>query len=347
MFFADGLHPEAVCCVCVNSGSGFSLAKSYHIVEVASITIWKYTITKTTFLGGLPVKNNGIITEKGQELKKHGSAAFPCAAYESRGEAMGFPWHWHEEFELSVVEEGFVEFYTGQECCRLGAGDAILINSGTLHSVPSPILGESRKKDIVFSGKLIYGSFDSIFWEKYFQPIISSQRLPAYVFHGDVTWEARVAGQALLAHKALLGQAYEREIFVKKVLTDIFYELILHCRDAVDENAKNIRDNERIKKMLGFIHEHYRENITVAMIADHANVCTRECLRCFREFIHMSPIQYVISCRLNDACRMLGSGEYTVTEVCEACGFENPSYFSKMFRRQTGLTPSAYRRKKA
>ena len=308
------------------SGKEFSqsdyLAKSYHNVGVASITIWKYTITKTTFYGGTPVKISGIITEKGQELKKHGSGLFPCAAYESRGTAMGFPWHWHEEFELSVVEEGSVEFYIGQECYCLEAGDGILINSGALHSVPSPARGESRKKDVVFSGKLVYGSFDSIFWEKYFQPFIASQRLGAYVFHSSVAWEADVVREVLLAHEALLGRAFEKEILVKKVLTDVFFQLFLHCREAMEDTAKSTRDSERIKKMLGFIHEHYRENITVAMIAKNASVCTRECLRCFRDFIHMSPIQYVISCRLNDACRMLSSGEYTITEVCEACGFE-------------------------
>ena len=153
------------------------------------------------------------------------------------------------------------------------------------------------------------------------------------------------SGKCFSAHEALLGRAFEKEILVKKVLTDVFFQLFLHCREAMEDTAKSTRDSERIKKMLGFIHEHYRENITVAMIAKNASVCTRECLRCFRDFIHMSPIQYVISCRLNDACRMLSSGEYTITEVCEACGFENPSYFSKMFRRQTGLTPSAYRKK--
>ncbi len=99
------------------------------------------------------MKISGIITEKGQELKKHGSGLFPCAAYESRGTAMGFPWHWHEEFELSVVEEGSVEFYIGQECYLPGGRgrDLDQFGSAPQRSVSGP--GRKQKKRCCFFRK--------------------------------------------------------------------------------------------------------------------------------------------------------------------------------------------------
>ena len=285
-----------------------------------------------------------IITENGQEVRAHGTPAFPCAAYGGSENVDEFPWHWHEEFEFSVVEQGQVDYYVGQNKYRLCAGDGLLINSGRLHGLPLQEKGSNRKKDLVFSGRLLYGTYDSVFWEKYMQPFISSG-VQAMLFSPKEAWKAQVVANIRKAHAAVLAEDYGYELLVRRALTDVFLEIFIHCRELIEEGKPRGKDNERIKTMLRFIHEHYREEISVEAIAGSANVCGRECLRCFRDFVHMSPMQYVIHYRINSACQMLKTGEYTVTEVCEISGFESPSYFAKTFRRIVGCSPSDYRKR--
>jgi transcriptional regulator GlxA family with amidase domain len=79
-------------------------------------------------------------------------------------------------------------------------------------------------------------------------------------------------------------------------------------------------------------------------IADSVNVSSRECLRSFQEFLGISPMQYLIKYRIFTATQLLIDTDYSVTEICARCGFPSPSYFSKMFKRYTGTTPSKYRR---
>ena len=284
------------------------------------------------------------ITENRQELRNHGSGAFPCAVYKSHGRDVSFPWHWHEEFEISLVEDGQIEYMVGQDRYILGAGEGIFINSGALHSPLGQICQDSTKTDIVFSGKMIYGSFDSIFWEKYIQPLAGSRDFKALVLKDDIPWQARMLSSVRRACGAFGGGDYIREFLVKKELTDFFYEMFTHHDECIGPQDKAAKDLERIKIMLSYIHDHYSENIRVSMIARTANVCSRECLRCFRKFIHMSPIQYVLQCRINAACHRLRSGEENITQICAACGFESPGYFSKIFRRFTGMTPKEYRK---
>lgn len=289
------------------------------------------------------MEERAIIAENRQEVRTHGSVAFPCAAYGGSTEVNEFPWHWHEEFEFSVVEDGCVEFYVGQNTYKLHPGDGILINSGTLHGIPFQKNNHGRKKDFLFSGRMVYGSYDSVFWEKYMRPLISSG-IQAMVFLAGIPWQAKVVADIRQAHEAVAGKAYGCELLARRALTDVFYEIFIHCKDVIGEKEKQGKDNERIKTMLNFIHRHYREALNVEQIAAHANVCGRECLRCFQEFIHMPPMHYVIHYRINSACQLLKTGEYTVTEVCEACGFESPSYFAKTFRRLMGCSPREYKK---
>lgn len=73
------------------------------------------------------------IDGSGRELQPHGTADFPCAAYET--EDTGFPWHWHEEFEAIAVLGGEVEVAAGDRRLRLAAGQVVLLSPGAPHAL--------------------------------------------------------------------------------------------------------------------------------------------------------------------------------------------------------------------
>lgn len=97
--------------------------------------------------------------------------------------------------------------------------------------------------------------------------------------------------------------------------------------------------------MLEFIHGHFAENITLDDIAKSANIGGRECLRCFRKTIQLSPIQYLLKYRIMQGAELLmENSERSVSEISVLCGFDSPSNFSKMFKRFYSCTPREYRR---
>lgn len=289
-------------------------------------------------------ETHSFIRDNGQEVKSHGTAAFPCATYFNNGEIMHVPWHWHEEFELSFLEQGQGVYYGGQQRFLLEPGDGIFFNSGTLHSEENPANQRCMKKDIVFHGRIVYGSYDSAIWNKYIQPVTACPGMSAVVFRRNTGWHREILGYMRDVYNACVGCCDGYEFDVKELLVKIFKVLYINSRDILSEEIRHsCRETDRVKQMLNYIHMNYRENVTVAQIAANANICERECLRCFKEFIRMSPIQYLIHYRINQACRMLRDGEANITEISNACGFESPSYFSKTFKRVTGCTPRQYR----
>lgn len=100
---------------------------------------------------------------------------------------------------------------------------------------------------------------------------------------------------------------------------------------------------QHLKKMIRYIQNNYMESISLKQLSETANICEREVQRSFHNIIQQSPIQYLIHYRIEKACHMLDSGEESIIDISNSCGFSSPSYFTKTFKSIVGCTPREYR----
>lgn len=98
-----------------------------------------------------------------------------------------------------------------------------------------------------------------------------------------------------------------------------------------------------VRRAMAFVHEHYAEPLTRRELASAASVSPRHLDRCFSEALAISPMTYLYRHRIGVARRLLDEDQLTITGVALAVGFSSSSYFAEMFRRETGVSPSAYR----
>lgn len=80
--------------------------------------------------------------------------------------------------------------------------------------------------------------------------------------------------------------------------------------------VKKERETERVRRMLSYIQMHYSENISIKQISDSAFISKRECLRCFKEIIKITPIQYVIELRISKAKQLLLETDMPIIDIC-------------------------------
>jgi transcriptional regulator GlxA family with amidase domain len=99
-----------------------------------------------------------------------------------------------------------------------------------------------------------------------------------------------------------------------------------------------------VRKAMGFVHENYQKPITRAEIAAYLRISEDHLTRCFRQILRVPPMTYLTRYRVNRAKALLSSGDTTVAKVAAATGFPNEFYFSYVFRRETGVAPSAFRK---
>lgn len=290
-------------------------------------------------------KCDAFVDSTGRELVSHGSREYPISCcHDNLGESE-VPWHWHEEFEAVMVSEGAAEIAAGEQRLTVRAGEGFFVNSGVLHGCWDHENSSCRFHSLVFSDRLIGGASDSIYYEKYVRPLMEDRGLPFVLLKKDVHWQREALELIERAWQVNRSESPFYEIESRSCLTRFAALIRLNCRPSGTRPAeKNLRQGERMKAMLSFIQENFDEKISVRDIAASASISESECLRCFRDSINTTPISYLLSFRIQQAASMLTATDEKISFVAQQCGFDDMSYFTKLFRRIKGQTPSEYRR---
>ena len=286
-----------------------------------------------------------LADEQGKELARHGTPAFPAACYRDDLNELSVPWHWHEELELVTVAEGTLSASAGGTILTIKQGDGIFLNKETLHQMQKGEDASCRLHSLVFHGRLVGGGMDSIFWQKYLEPLLFDSGFPLCLLSRGIPWQEEALLAAEKAWRSCSEEPPGFEFSVRNALSDFLY--LLHAnRPAVRQSRpspKALREQERLKQMLAYIHGHSCEELDVRRIAESALISESECLRCFKHVIGTTPIRYVRQYRLQKAAGLLASSDKPVAAVAASCGFQEMSYFAKAFREAHSMTPTAWR----
>ena len=98
-----------------------------------------------------------------------------------------------------------------------------------------------------------------------------------------------------------------------------------------------------LKPVTEFINTHYADNITLAQLASLVGISTARFRLRFSRTFGISPSRYITTIRINAARRLLETTDKLVSEIAEKCGFYDQSHFTKIFKRERGITPGEYR----
>ena len=290
------------------------------------------------------ISNPIRVDEKGRELLTHGSLAFPCAWYYSGANQGDVPWHWHEEIELVYLSRGTLQCSVGNQRFLLCAGDALFINTGIPHAFFEEPGIPYEESDIVFHPRLIYGDVGSILYEKYMLPLMHCPSMAGFVFRRDTDWQREASLSIKDAITVCKRKPDFYEFTVRSLLTNVFTLLLRHNKGHLEQGETRASFlMERVKRMLDYFHSHFQESVSVTQLAAQANICKRECQRDFKKVLGLTPTQYFEQYRLAMSVHLLTESSNSIIEIANQCGFQSPSYFTKLFRERYGVTPSAFR----
>lgn len=281
-----------------------------------------------------------------EELLPDFSHDYPyIASYVDLGRYRGrqCPWHWHKEVEVFYVERGSMEYDTPQGRTIFTEGSGGFVNSNVLHMTKA--VGEEKRVTAmlhIFDPVLIGGWKGSMIDRKYVLPLITAPGTEVIGLYPD-----RREHEELLAELkqsfAISEQEPDYEILLRSALSKLWCGFFKAAEPINDENGLNSRTSEKVKMMMAFIHKHCTEKLTVADIAASAFISERECFRAFHDCLNMTPMEYAADYRIQMACHLLAESQEPITEISHSCGLGSSSYFGKVFRERTGLTPSGYR----
>lgn len=161
---------------------------------------------------------------------------------------------------------------------------------------------------------------------------------------------------ALLSRAAIEGGAPTDSIlklnnhFLKNLQQITTMETLCHKLQEIVEtfsesmfNYTPSKNNEIIKKAIGYIYEHFNTPLTLEETAASVHLHPSYFSSLFKQSTGSSFKEYLNMVRIEESKRLLSNTDYSIIDVAVAVGFEDQSYFSEVFKKYTGLTPKQYR----
>ena len=292
------------------------------------------------------------VDDKLREILPDSFEVFPCFCKHNRvGNNPGdwARWHWHQAFEIDFCLEGSIHFRTPDTDILMKKGDAVFVNSNTLHQLEAPDPGSKAEfYTLFFDGELLSGGYGTLFHEKYLMPIISCQELQSLLLSTNDTAGIRMLNSLIDIVDLFRDEPYGYELDVRTMLGQ-FWLMLLDATKELRSRSGHAKmlDHVRVKEMISFLEEHYSEKLTLEQIARSAELGERECGRCFSRSIGMPPFEYLNRYRIRQAARLIVQSMDPIGQIADQCGFSSDSYFGKMFREQMGCSPREYRKRSA
>lgn len=287
-----------------------------------------------------------VVDENLMETVQHGSHNYPFHFYYENLALFDFhciEWHWHTELEFVYIESGTVTFWIGEDRFILSEGSGVFINSKILHRFYSP--GEAVIPNFVCMPSFIAAQ-DSFIYQKYILPVLSSS-LAYQIFQMEVRWQEE-ALSIIRQIMAVQDDALSGELATASLVQRLWQKLyenadISQAKDHMDDSASS---QARLQLMMQYVHRNYSHDVSLDEIASHAGVSKSTALNLFRRYLHITPINYLIQYRLNEAALQLAKTEKKIITISGETGFNNVDYFCRSFKRYYHLTPTEYRKKK-
>ena len=238
--------------------------------------------------------------------------------------------HFHPELEILFVIEGEIQITVLEKDWALKKNDVLLINPGVTHNC------NSDENSIICSVRYDYGMIASVLgWSDWVFLCNSAAEEKAGMQEIRNILRELVYCDVLYSRKT---ESYRISLFYK--LLDVLAE---HCLITEQGDAENDQVDEKLRKILGYIHENYQDSISLSELADSMFVSTSTLSRYFKKQTGVYFADYVNQVRMKYAVNELIYTEKKITHIAMDCGFSNVSALNKAFRETYNCAPTEYR----
>ena len=255
-------------------------------------------------------------------------------------EGMGAINHWHWDLEFLYILTGKVSYTVNQKTLTLGAGEGIFVNSGQIHRNFSLDGSDGEYLCVLIHPSALQTVFQRT--GDLLNALCTCPGLPYALLRPEIPWQKEILESTRLLYEKIQSGIEENLFAILSVAFAMVHTLSCHLPQSFQEEG-NAHGLNSIREMMGFIQTHYAEKLLVTDIARAGKVGSSTCHGLFREFLQMSPMQYLLEYRLEKAAQFLKDTRISMSEIAERTGFASPSYFAECFRAKYALSPTAFR----
>ncbi len=251
------------------------------------------------------------------------------------------PYHYHSAFELLLMKKGSLDIALNENSYHLEVDDCLLIQGGIVHG-GTPMGEDSLYECLVFS----------------FEQLFDLER-PPYSF-------LRKLSKGSLSLKPCIRNSEEPEL-VKLVKT--LFNTIHKAEDGRGSTAlgqvlelfgnierkdhytqyqdmlpnRYLKHMSKVSELFRYIYDNYQRQISLEDLAAVTDLSPKYFCRFFHDLTGKRPMEYLNGFRIDCAASLLITSDESINEIAYNCGFVDPCYFAKLFKRYKSLSPRGYR----
>ena len=259
--------------------------------------------------------------------------------------------HSHEFFELVYVAKGQGEHFYKGEYYKISEGDVFMIEPGEEHAYRSGSKQPPLVYNVLFQPTLLRRELESLsdvtsfvdFF--YVEPFLRS----TVHFEGHLRLQPveQMEIESLL-DRIILDFKEKKlgyRILTKTRLIELFIFLSRCYHDRKHTPLTMLSTDEKIMQHISeFIRKHYAQPLTLVQVSEMCRMSTAGFSNKFKQYIGKTFIEFRNEIRIKAAKQMLAQTDTKIVEIAAEAGFDDLSFFNKLFKNAVGLSPSQYRK---
>lgn len=254
--------------------------------------------------------------------------------------------HWHEHFEIILMQEGKALFHIDSVPYSLEPGEILMIPGGSLHVGFSLEEGAVRFDCVVLNPSLFNDYIHDPVHAQYVAPFLEGRvRFPAK----PTDTNAACLEYYPLVHEVIAELAERPPAFQLIAKSKLHAFFALMARIFLPEQLVNIPEGmyfagrERFKELIRRIETRPCDRLSVEEAAAYVGLTPFHFCKVFKRLTGRTYVDFVNLMRMNEAERLLREHSWTITEIASLVGCGNPNYFTKLYKQYKGMTPSQAR----
>ena len=256
---------------------------------------------------------------------ERGKNYYTATRYITKGEH--YPLHWHDYFEFEMVVDGEGEHIYNNNRYALQRGCSYLMSYYDFHE--------------------LYAKTDMTVIKVQFNELLLEKELNDYIFLSQnrffCSFDEASAEKIISDFNVLLNEQNERKPFsdlcIKNTVSSIVIELLRNAKTSDTALLPSL-----MQKAVGYLHNHFRENISLTKLAEIMFVTPNYMGASFMRWLGVSFSDYLNTLRLRHACNLLLTTNLSVKEIAFASGYNSIEHFDYIFKRKLSTTPLGYRK---
>ncbi|MFY7909454.1 MAG: AraC family transcriptional regulator [Emticicia sp.] len=250
------------------------------------------------------------------------------------------PFHFHPEYELTLILKGEGQRYVGQQVHEFFAGDLVFLGANLPHCWINQAIENENASAIVIQ-------FGDLFLGKGIVELPEMKKVQAFLEKSKSGFEIIGKTKEILTERIV---SLQHKTSLQKIagLLEIF-DILSHSTEIITiddfffEHQYNQSETARFQKVFSYLIENFKEEITLEQIANIADLSPTSFCRYFKNITKKTFVEVLIEFRLQYACRLLNKTDLPIQQVAFESGFGDVPYFNKLFRKHKNLTPKEWR----